>query len=145
MWNWDSLNFAIISWNHFQTLHHLEWEWWEKTFNVTSQYLREGLKKNAGHDIAIVGEPCNADAHAEIPTLFMPMLCPRLRNMSSSVCASSMFSCLCLKMLSSMFVRAWAMPRILYLSCGIPFLVWTPGIIFGLTLVVVWLSWWDFR
>ena len=26
----------------------------------------------------------------------------------------------------------WAMPRILYLSCGIPFPVWMPGIISGL-------------
>ena len=39
-----------------------------------------------------------------------------------------------------LFVRACTMPRILYLSCGIPFPVWTPGIISGLTSVVVWLS-----
>ena len=33
--------------------------------------------KNAGHDMAKVGEPCNVDAHANnIPALFM--LCPRL-------------------------------------------------------------------
>ena len=30
-------------------------------------------------------------------------------------------SCLCIKISSFLFVRAWAMPRILYLSCGIPF------------------------
>ena len=47
---------------------------------------------------------------------------------------------LCMKMLSFLFVRAWAMPRILYSSYGIPFPVWTPGIISGLTSVVVWLS-----
>ena len=29
---------------------------------------------------------------------------------------------LCMKMLSFLFVCAWAMPRILYLSCGIPLL-----------------------
>ena len=28
--------------------------------------------------MAIVGEPCNVDAHAIIPALFMTMLCPRL-------------------------------------------------------------------
>ena len=32
-----------------------------------------------------------------------------------------------------LFVHAWAMPHILYLSCGIPLLVWTSGIISGLT------------
>ena len=31
--------------------------------------------KNSGHDMAIVGEPCNADAPAKIPALFIPMLC----------------------------------------------------------------------
>ena len=30
-------------------------------------------------------------------------------------------SCLCMKMSSFLFVRAWALPRILYLSCGVPF------------------------
>ena len=54
--------------------------------NARNVYEKEG--KNAGHDMAIVGEPCNADAHAKIPALFMSMLCPRLRNMSSTVCAS---------------------------------------------------------
>ena len=37
-------------------------------------------------------------------------------------------------------MRAWAMPRSLHLFCGIPFPVKTPGIIFGLTSVKVWLS-----
>ena len=32
---------------------------------------------------------------------------------------------LCMKMSSFLFVRAWAMPRTLYVSCGIPFLVLT--------------------
>ena len=36
-------------------------------------------------------------------------------------CASSMYSRLCMKMLIFLFVRACAMQRILYLSCGIPF------------------------
>ena len=43
------------------------------------------------------------------------------RNMSSAVCASSMYSRLCMKMSSFLFVRACAVPRMLYLSCGIPF------------------------
>ena len=55
------------------------------------------------------------------------------RNMSSALCASSMYSRLCMKMLSFLFVRAWAMLRTSYLSCGIPFPVQMPGIIFGLT------------
>ena len=32
--------------------------------------------KNAGHEMAIVGKPCNVDAHAKIPALFITMLCP---------------------------------------------------------------------
>ena len=43
------------------------------------------------------------------------------RNMSSAVCASSMYSRLCMSMLFFLFLRARAMPRMLYLSCGIPF------------------------
>ena len=43
------------------------------------------------------------------------------RNMSSAVCASSMYSCICMKMSSFLFVHSCAMPRMLYLSCGIPF------------------------
>ena len=29
--------------------------------------------KNVGHDMAKVGEPCNAYAHAKIPALFVSM------------------------------------------------------------------------
>ena len=43
------------------------------------------------------------------------------RNMSSAVCASSMYSRLCMKMSSFLFVRLWTMPRISYSSCGILF------------------------
>ena len=42
---------------------------------------REGFKeekKNAGHEMAIVGEPCNGDACAKIPALFKAMLCSLL-------------------------------------------------------------------
>ena len=38
----------------------------------------KGFFKNAGHNMAIVGEPCNVDAHAKILGLFMNMLCQRL-------------------------------------------------------------------
>ena len=48
-----------------------------------------------------------------------------------------------MKMSSFLFVCAWAMQCILYLSCGIPFPVWTPDNISGLTSVVVWLSRWE--
>ena len=50
---------------------------------------------------------------------------------------------LCMKMSSSPFVRAWAMPRILYLSRGVPFPVWTPDSIFGWISVVLWLLRWE--
>ena len=65
------------------------------------------------------------------------------RNMSCAVCASSMYSRLWMKMSSFLFERAWAMPRKLHLSCGIPFPVWMTGIISGLTSFVVWLSRWE--
>jgi len=45
-----------------------------------------------------------------------------------------------MKMSSFLFVRTWAMPRISYLSCGVPFPVWTHDDISGLILVVPWLS-----
>ena len=52
-------------------------------------------------------------------------------NMSSAVCASSIYSPLCMKMSSFLFLRLWTMPRMLYSSCGIPYPVETPGIISG--------------
>ena len=36
--------------------------------------------KNAGHNIPIDGEPCNIDAHANIPALFLTMFCPQLTD-----------------------------------------------------------------
>ena len=47
---------------------------------------------------------------------------------------------LCIKMSSFLFVSGCAMPRILYLSCEVPFPVWTPDDISGLISVVPWLS-----
>ena len=38
-------------------------------------------------------------------------------NINVKFCTSR----LCMKMSSFLFVRAWALPRILYLSCGVPF------------------------
>merc|ERR1711954_548160 len=61
--------------------------------------------------------------------------CPN-SNIYVKLCTSR----LCMKMLSFLFVCAWAMPRILYLSCGVPFPVWTPDNISGLITVVLWLS-----
>ena len=52
------------------------------------------------------------------------------QNISSAVCALSIYSRLCMKMSSFLFVRAY----------GIPFPVWTPSVISSLTSVVVWLS-----
>ena len=43
------------------------------------------------------------------------------RNMSSAVCASSMYSRLCMKMLFFLFLRTCVMPHMLCISCGIPF------------------------
>ena len=38
-------------------------------------YMIPGVpKKNAGQNMAIVGEPCNVDAHANIPALFITEL-----------------------------------------------------------------------
>ena len=33
--------------------------------------FQEMIMKNAGHNMAIVGEPYNVDAHAKIPGLFL--------------------------------------------------------------------------
>ena len=50
---------------------------------------------------------------------------------------------LCMKMSSFLFVRALAMPHILYLSCGVLFPVWTPYNISGLISVALCLSRWE--
>ena len=44
----------------------------------------------------------------------------------SNIYVKFCISRLCMKMSSFLFVRTWAMPRILHLSCGVPFPVWTP-------------------
>ena len=62
-----------------------------------------------------------------------------LSNINVRFCTSR----LCIKMLSFLFVCAWSMPRILYLSCGVPFPVWTPDNISGLISVVLWLLRWE--
>ena len=49
----------------------------------------------------------------------------------------------CMKMLSFLFVQAWAIPRTSYLSCGVPFPFWTPDNISGLISVVLWLLRWE--
>ena len=44
---------------------------------ATILYSEDNLnkRKNAGNDMAKVGEPCNVDAHAKILARFMTMLC----------------------------------------------------------------------
>ena len=60
-------------------------------------------------------------------------------NINVKFCTSR----LCMKMSSFLFVCAWAMPRILYISWGVPFPVWTPDNISGLISVVLWLLRWE--
>ena len=60
-------------------------------------------------------------------------------NLNVKFCTSH----LCMKMSSFLFVCAWAMPRILYLSCGVPFPFWTHDNISGLKSVVLWLLRWE--
>ena len=63
------------------------------------------LSKNAGHHMAIVGEPYNADAHAKFPSLFKSILRQHLQNLSIAMCALSMYSRLCLKMSSFLHIH----------------------------------------
>ena len=60
-------------------------------------------------------------------------------NINAKFCTSR----LCMKMSPFLVVCAWAMPRILYLSCGVPFTVWTPGNISGLISEVLCLLRWE--
>ena len=41
----------------------------QKKIFCEKNFVREIVKKNAGHNLAIVGEPWNVDAHAKIPEL----------------------------------------------------------------------------
>ena len=74
--------------------------------------------KNAGHEMAIVGEPCNADVHAKIPALFITMLCPccvytctctefsQSRGYSIAYTCAELGSCLKLYCLASSLMKA---------------------------------------
>ena len=55
-------------------------EWFLMTSGKEGQPPSNDLekRKNAGQNMAIVGEPCNVDAYANIPALFLTMLCQRL-------------------------------------------------------------------
>ena len=64
---------------------------------------------------------------------------PPLQYKYVKICLSRLY----MKMLSFLFVRAWARPCTLYVSCGIPFPVLTSDKISGLSSVVVWLSRWE--
>ena len=50
----------------------------------------KNLSKNVGHGMAIVGEPCNVDAHAKIPAQFITMLWPRCAHV---VCTHVLYNC----------------------------------------------------
>ena len=52
-------------------------------------HLSEGVK-NASHEMAIVREPCNLDAHTKISTLFITMFCPRCAHV---VCTHVLYNC----------------------------------------------------
>ena len=53
--------------------------------------------------MAIVGEPCNADAHAKIPALFITMLYPRCAHI---VCTHVLYNCTLWLWLYSWSIRA---------------------------------------
>ena len=79
----------------------------------------------------------NSMLHVRRRVCFVNVQVPRPHsNIYVKLCNSR----LCMKMSSFLFLRTWAMPRVLYLSCGVPFPVWTPDNISGLISVVLWLS-----
>ena len=79
-----------------------------KAWNI--KYFHPGSKAN-------VKNGCTATVVRASPKL----IDTAKRNMSSAMCASSMYSCLSMKMSYFLIVHAWAMSRTFYLSCGIPF------------------------
>ena len=83
---------------------------------------------------------CRKAEYVQRRVCFVNVQVPRPHsNIYVKLCTSR----LCMKMSSFLFVRTWAMPRILYLSCGVPFPVWTPDNISGVISVVLWLSRWE--
>ena len=62
-----SPEYQIYSTDLFNASEHLD------KCEIFPNYKGKICTKNAGPDMAIVGEPCNADAHAKIPALFMPI------------------------------------------------------------------------
>ena len=80
---------------------------------------------------------CRKAGYVQRRVCFVNVQVPRPHsNIYVKLCNSR----LCMKMSSFLFLRTWAMPRVLYLSCGVPFPVWTPDNISGLISVVPWLS-----
>ena len=49
--------------------------------------------KNDGHNMSIVGEPCNVDAHANIPAVTMTMLWPLLGTVLYTLTVTVQLSC----------------------------------------------------
>ena len=105
-------------------------------FTIYVSHRKAALKKNAAkRSRQHVGEKYREYAQRRVCFINEQVPCPN-SNIYVKLCTSR----LCMKMLSFLFVFAWAMPRILYSSCGIQFPVWTPDNISGLTSVVMWLS-----
>ena len=84
---------ALLTYYQFNSAGVLEKEirWFEHRkrkqplFYNQNKQTSSHIWKNAGHDMAIVGEPCNIDAHANILALLMTLLCPWLRNVKHRV------------------------------------------------------------
>ena len=101
--------------------------------------LRDKIKKNAAkRSRQHAGEKYREYAQCSVCFVNKQVPWPH-SNINVKFCTNR----LCMKMPSFLFVRAWAMPRILYLSCGVPFPVWTPDNISGLISVVLWLLRWE--
>ena len=78
-------------------------------------------------------------ARKKYPEYAQRGVCMPHSNINVKFCTSR----LCMKMSSFLFVHAWAKLRRSYLSCGVPFPVWTPDNISGLIAVVLWLLRWE--
>ena len=71
------INFGALKFQKYNRNYGIIWNYQPYTWCPFDPYCINE-KKNAGHNMAKVGEPCNVDAHAKIPALFRTRLCPRL-------------------------------------------------------------------
>ena len=105
-------------------------------FSPSSTFLIEGVlgSKNLFSERCLKCRKAKYVQH-RVCFVIVQVPCPH-SNIYVKLCTSR----LCIKMSSFLFVSGCAMPRILYLSCEVPFPVWTPDDISGLISVVPWLS-----